>query len=50
MAVTHVFLIDVSNAALGSGATAAACQCVEQVGTPGVLCVVLCCFLFVMRV
>jgi len=31
MPVIHVFLIDVSNAALGSGATAAACQCVEQV-------------------
>jgi hypothetical protein len=31
MPVTHVFLIDVSMAALGSGATAAACQCIEQV-------------------
>lgn len=29
--VIHVFLIDVSTAALGSGATAAACLCVEQV-------------------
>ncbi|KAI8470003.1 MAG: Sec23/Sec24 trunk domain-containing protein [Monoraphidium minutum] len=31
MPVTHVFLVDVSGPALGSGATAAACQCIEQV-------------------
>ena len=32
MPVTHVFAVDVSGPALASGATAAACQCIEQVG------------------
>lgn len=31
MPVTHVFLIDVSSAAVASGATAATCMCIEQV-------------------
>jgi hypothetical protein len=30
MAVTHVFLIDVSHTAVATGANKAACQCVEQ--------------------
>jgi hypothetical protein len=31
MPVIHVFLIDVGHAAVASGATAATCQCIEQV-------------------
>jgi hypothetical protein len=31
MPVTHVFLVDVGHAAVASGATAAACMCIEQV-------------------
>jgi hypothetical protein len=31
MPVIHVFVIDVGHAAVASGATAATCQCIEQV-------------------